>query len=200
MAKARTAAPERTPVSTAPSVDASAPVATPTPSLKRPLDEAKVAQIRGAVLRYGSINPSRFQVAFYSFSKKERKERGLHGLAHFDPLDGSINVEVPEIEKIRNDECLAFVFLHELAHYDGVHDEEEATNLAVESLKEANILSEGRTNDLRRLWKLANDSEVLTTEADSILARAGRDPKRLSVEDLEEVVDEVSTNLLCGTA
>lgn len=167
--------------------------------MKQVLDERRLKRIRSAVLRYSKIDIAKHGVTFYSYPRKERGDSESFDFAWYDPDDGSINVEVPSIDKIKAGACLAFLFLHELAHVDGVENEDAATNLAAESLTEAKVLPQDRIQQMRRGWKIAHDDdEALGEEVKKILLRRGIISKGIRFSVMSEIYDEARISLLCG--
>ncbi|QQG48277.1 MAG: hypothetical protein HY247_05870 [archaeon] len=166
---------------------------------KTPLDDALVEKIASAVLTFGKIDIQKFDITLYQYQREERRKAESLELAWWDPDDNSINVEVPTVERIKDDACLAFVFLHELAHADGADDHELASNLAMESLREANVLSPEWIESLRAVWQKASyDADAIGKESAEILRRKGINLEQASKDDWDNALDEARINLLCG--
>jgi hypothetical protein len=192
---------------------------------KIPPDEVYKKRIVEVVRRYAKIDLDERKVTFYRYAKQERSLFDDYPLACAKVGDRSINVEVPLIEGVVGDECLAFLILHEYAHISKGRrlGEDKASAKAAEWLIKAGVIPLEKVEQMRSQAESANNNEALSDEIERVLARRNllnmqaeilaAAPNNLTPERLDsyfrqawtdrgidygEIEDQASINLLCG--
>jgi len=93
---------------------------------------------------------------FYSYSRSYERKHHTSPLA-FSKYNGKLYVQKPTVGLIVEEDCLAFVILHEIGHLVGKRGEGEATDFANLWLMKGKILTQARVTEINLGWRRARN-------------------------------------------